>query len=159
MGASHNHIKSGALGNAAGFSFFPTKNLGAAGDGGMLATSDEEILDKVKILRAHGSKITYEHDVVGYNSRLDEIQAAILRVKLKHLPKPFHKVSRSLTVSDVVSGASEESRIIPLDDLEKKAIEMALLKYHGNISITAKKLAIGQATLYRKVKKYGLAVD
>lgn len=80
------------------------------------------------------------------------------QVKLKHLPKPFHKVSRSLSVSDVASGASEESRIIPLDDLEKKAIEMALLKYHGNITITAKKLEIGQATLYRKVKKYGLVV-
>jgi dTDP-4-amino-4,6-dideoxygalactose transaminase len=75
----------GALGTAATFSFFPSKNLGAFGDGGMITTSDEQVAERARTLRFHGShdKVTYEQ--VGYNSRLDELQAAILRVQLPHL--------------------------------------------------------------------------
>ncbi|HEY3865237.1 MAG TPA: DegT/DnrJ/EryC1/StrS family aminotransferase [Solirubrobacteraceae bacterium] len=75
----------GALGTAATFSFFPSKNLGAFGDGGMITTSDEAVAEHARTLRFHGShdKVTYE--LLGYNSRLDELQAAILRVQLPHL--------------------------------------------------------------------------
>ena len=75
----------GALGTAATFSFFPSKNLGCFGDGGAITTSDREVADRARMLRFHGSwdKVAYEH--VGYNSRLDELQAAILRVQLPHL--------------------------------------------------------------------------
>lgn len=75
----------GALGTAATWSFFPSKNLGGMGDGGMITTSDEQLAERARTLRFHGShdKVTYEQ--VGYNSRLDELQAAILRVQLPHL--------------------------------------------------------------------------
>ena len=75
----------GALGTAATFSFFPSKNLGCFGDGGIITTSDEQIAERARTLRFHGShdKVTYEQ--IGYNSRLDELQAAVLRVQLPHL--------------------------------------------------------------------------
>ncbi len=79
-------------------------------------------------------------------------------VKLKYLPKQLQKVTRAISYKDMTPQVSvaEEGKIIPLDDLERNAIEMALMKYQGNIAVAAKKLKIGQATLYRKVKKYGL---
>ena len=75
----------GQLGHAAGFSFYPGKNLGAFGDGGAITTDDDELADKVRMLGNYGSKVKYQHDTVGYNSRLDPIQAAMLSVKLRKL--------------------------------------------------------------------------
>jgi len=77
----------GGIGDFSGFSFFPTKNLGAAGEGGMITTNNEKLIEEIKVLRVHGMKVRYEHEMIGYNSRLDEIQCAVLRVKLKSLPE------------------------------------------------------------------------
>ena len=85
FGASINGHQTGSLGISAGYSFFPSKNLGCYGDGGLVATSSDEVAAKVRMLRNHGSEVRYYHDVIGYNSRLDEIQATILRVKLRHI--------------------------------------------------------------------------
>lgn len=85
FGASINGKQTGAIGHAAGFSFFPSKNLGAFGDGGLVVTNSDETAKKLKMLHNHGSDVRYYHDVIGYNSRLDEMQAVILRAKLKRI--------------------------------------------------------------------------
>lgn len=84
-GARYKGKRVGGLGNAAGFSFYPGKNLGAFGDGGVVTTNDPIIAERVRRLSNYGSLIKYSHEVKGFNSRLDEIQAAFLRVKLRHL--------------------------------------------------------------------------
>ncbi len=85
IGAEYRGRRAGSLGDAGCFSFYPTKNLGGIGDGGMITTSSKRLDGLLRILRVHGSHRRYYHRVVGVNSRLDEIQAAVLRVKLKYL--------------------------------------------------------------------------
>ena len=84
-GAGYKKGMCGGLGTASAFSFYPTKNLGALGDGGAVATNDPEVADRVTLLRNYGKEDRYRHGIVGFNSRLDEIQAAVLRAKLAHL--------------------------------------------------------------------------
>lgn len=85
IGAKYNGKSVGSIGRLGCFSFYPTKNLGADGDGGMIVTNDEGLAKKLKMLRVHGIEKRYYHDLHGFNSRLDELQAAVLRVKLPHL--------------------------------------------------------------------------
>jgi len=84
-GACYNGKRLGGHGDAVAWSFYPGKNLGALGDGGAVTTNDAEIADRIRVLRNYGSRVKYENEVKGYNSRLDPVQAAVLRVKLKYL--------------------------------------------------------------------------
>lgn len=85
FGASVDGRQTGSFGDAAGYSFFPSKNLGCYGDGGLVVTNCDKAAAKIKQYRNHGSEVRYYHDVVGYNSRLDELQAVVLRAKLKRI--------------------------------------------------------------------------
>ncbi len=85
IGSEYKGRKAGTIGDYGCFSFFPTKNLGGAGDGGLITAKNPEDFERVKVMRVHGSKVKYHHDFVGINSRLDALQAAVLGVKLKYL--------------------------------------------------------------------------
>ena len=87
FGASIDGKQTGSMGNAAGYSFFPSKNLGAFGDGGLVGTNSDATAEMLRQLRNHGSKVRYYHDVVGFNSRLDDMQAVVLRAKLKRIDR------------------------------------------------------------------------
>lgn len=84
-GARHRGVRIGAHGDIVAWSFYPGKNLGAMGDGGAITTNDRALAEKVRLLRNYGSPVKYQHVAIGFNSRLDEVQAAVLRVKLRHL--------------------------------------------------------------------------
>jgi len=85
FGAAYQNRMTGTIGEFGCFSFFPSKNLGCYGDGGMVTTNSSELAEQLRILRNHGSKVRYHHSVIGFNSRLDEIQAVVLRAKLKRI--------------------------------------------------------------------------
>ena len=93
FGASIDGKQTGSTCHAAGYSFFPSKNLGAFGDGGLVVTNSDETAKMLKMLRNHGSDVRYYHDVIGYNSRLDDMQAVVLRAKLKRIDQ-YNKARR-----------------------------------------------------------------
>src|SRR6185436_19586613 len=84
-GARYKGRRAGSLGDAAAFSFYPGKNLGALGDGGAITTDDDALAERLRLLHNYGSRVKYTHEIECYNSRLDELQAAFLRVKLRRL--------------------------------------------------------------------------
>ncbi len=104
FGAVADNKQTGAFGDAGCFSFFPSKNLGAYGDGGLFTTNSDELAERFLLLKSHGSKVRNQHDIVGWNSRLDEIQAAILRIKLKYIDKLNQQ---RITVADQYSNLLE----------------------------------------------------
>lgn len=120
IGAEYKGKKIGSIGNAGCFSFFPTKNLGCYGDGGLIVTNDDIVAEKIKLLRTHGSKEKYLHSQIGYNSRLDEIQAAVLRVKLRYIDKwNDARKKKAKMYNDMLNGRVEK---IPKMDDEKKNV-------------------------------------
>lgn len=121
-GALYNGKKIGGIGDAAGFSFYPGKNLGALGDAGAVVTNDKELADKVRALGNYGSDYKYHHIYMGNNSRLDEMQAAFLRIKLKNLDRWTE--NRRNTAKIYMEGIQNENVILP------KELDYAKHVYH-----------------------------
>jgi dTDP-4-amino-4,6-dideoxygalactose transaminase len=107
---SEEWLAAGALGDAGAFSFFPTKNLGGFGDGGLVTTSDEAFAERIFKLRVHGGRQMYHHEMVGTNSRLDALQAAVLRVKLPHLGRWARERQSNAALYDEILGGMDEVR-------------------------------------------------
>jgi dTDP-4-amino-4,6-dideoxygalactose transaminase len=123
FGATWNGTPAGALGDAAAFSFYPTKNLSAMGDAGLVTTHSAAIDDHARILRAHGMRRRYYHDEIGWNSRLDSLQAAVLEVKLRYLPQGNQK-RRTLAArydqlfrsANLAAPSTAEGIVLPITD-------------------------------------------
>ena len=113
-GARHRNRRIGGHGDAVGWSFYPGKNLGALGDGGAITTNDPKIAARLRLLRNYGSNVKYHHQVIGFNSRLDEIQAAVLRVKLLGLEDDNrHRASIARAYTEGLAGADIRLPVVP----------------------------------------------
>ena len=110
-GARYKGQRIGGLGHAAGFSFYPGKNLGALGDGGAVTTNDDALADRMRVLRNYGSQIKYHNEVKGFNARLDELQAALLREKLKYLDQ--WNARRTQIATAYIQGLGKMDLIVP----------------------------------------------
>lgn len=154
FGASYKKRKAGTLGDLGAFSFFPSKNLGAFGDGGLIAGNNPELIKAIKILRNHGQAKQYKADYIGFNSRLDSIQAAVLLTKLKYIDK-FNrlrikiaaKYNRALKgikqvqtpkLSSIKRQASSAEHVYHLYTLKVPGRRNELLKYLNSKNIAAR---------------------
>jgi dTDP-4-amino-4,6-dideoxygalactose transaminase len=123
FGATWNDIPAGSLGDAAAFSFYPTKNLSAFGDAGLVTTNRADLEDRARILRAHGMRVRYVHEEIGWNSRLDSIQAAVLEVKLRYLPEWTQQrrdraalYDRLFTAAGLAAASTTDGIVLPVTD-------------------------------------------
>jgi dTDP-4-amino-4,6-dideoxygalactose transaminase len=129
-GADHNGRKVGGLGHLGCFSFYPTKNLGACGDGGMVVTNNEEMANKLKMLRNYGLKGKNHKEIMGQNSRLDEVQAAILRAKLKHLDRWNER--RRMIANQYSSYLEDTDLILPIEkEYAKHAYHLYVVQHEN----------------------------
>lgn len=131
FGARYRGRRCGALGDAGCFSFYPSKNLGAFGDAGMIVTDDDKLAEAVRVTRNHGSSRRYHHDSLGYNSRLDELQAALLRVKLERVDE-FNRLRRRHAAS-YRALLENEDLTLPMPDAEHVYHQFTIRSPHRDI--------------------------
>jgi dTDP-4-amino-4,6-dideoxygalactose transaminase len=164
IGATWRGRPVGSIGDAGCLSFFPSKNLGCFGDGGMVVTNRADVHERVEMLRRHGGRVKYHHEVLGVNSRLDELQAAILRVKFQHLPE-WSKLRReaALTYNALLATQadiqcphelSEQGPVVPDAGTTGLPVECVYHQYtvlvedRDGVSASLKEQNIGHAVYY-----------
>jgi len=143
FGADIGGRKTGAMGDVAAFSFFPSKNLGCYGDGGMVTTQSDAMAEKLRMLRNHGSKVRYYHDIIGYNSRLDELQAVVLRAKMPLIDQ--YNQERRRVAHRYNAGLAGLNVQTPFED------GVGLHVYHQYTLLTDDRAAIQQALTEQKI--------
>jgi len=159
FGATYNGKKVGTLGDCGCFSFFPSKNLAGYGDGGMIITGNNDLAEKLKLFRNHGSETRYHHRILGYNSRLDEIQAAVLRIKLKYIDQYNDlRIARAAEYTQQLQGTSLRLPVsvagyrhiyhLYVIETPKRDDLQAFLKSKGVIALTNYPIAIHQQEGY-----------
>jgi len=146
-GARYKGRRVGSLGHAAAFSFYPSKNLGALGDGGAVVTSDSALAEKVRVLRNYGSRVKYHNEVKGFNSRLDELQAALLRVKLAKLDE--WNAQRGLIAAQYSCELREvKGLVLPhVPEWAQPVWHLYVVRHHGRDALQQHLQAAGVGTL------------
>ena len=124
IGAEYRGRRAGSLGDVGCFSFYPTKNLACAGDGGMLTTNDDQLADRLRLLRGHGMRPRYYHSEVGINSRLDSLQAAVLNVKLPHLERwtQLRQLNAQRYLGLLVAAGLDRWLVLPQSGAERRHV-------------------------------------
>jgi dTDP-4-amino-4,6-dideoxygalactose transaminase len=150
IGAEYNERRAGSVGHYGCFSFFPSKNLGAAGDGGMVVTNDAQRAEKLKVVRAHGSKPKYHHKVIGGNFRLDAIQAAVVSAKLPHLDHWTAARQRNAQRYDQLFRASGAPVEIPVVSANRHIFNQYVIRVQGRNELQAhlQKNGVGTEVYY-----------
>ena len=165
-GALYKNRPAGGIGHLAAFSFYPTKNLGAYGDGGMITTNDTDLYNKLILLRNYGQKDRYSYNIAGYNSRLDEIQAAILRIKLKYLSEWVEKRQKIANIYDIglsdinlfktrIDNSSTHAYHLYVISVEKRDVLQAHLKDNGVETLIHYPVPLHKQKAFEKTKVYG----
>ena len=132
IGAAYHSRPAGSWGLVGCFSFYPTKNLGGMGDGGMMTSGDEEMADRLRLFAGHGMRPRYYHQVVGINSRLDTFQAAVLRVKLRHLGDAVEKRS---AIAERYNGLLKDHQLVSEDQLTLPFVDPSAFHVWNQYSI------------------------
>lgn len=145
-GARYKGKRIGAHGDAVAWSFYPGKNLGALGDGGAVTTDDAEIADRIRVLRNYGSRVKYVNEIQGYNSRLDPLQAAVLRVKLQHLDSWNSR--RSIVANQYLEGLSDTGLTLPhVPEWADPAWHLFVVRHHQRDALQQRLHEAGIGTL------------
>ena len=169
IGARYKGRRAGSIGHAGCFSFVPAKNLGGYGDGGMVVTNDERLRDRIELLRNHGSSRKYYHDAIGYNSRLDSLQAAMLRVKLRRIDEwnairfdRAHRYSALLDGSRIIipeerAGTQPVYHLYVIRTRERDALQ-AYLKQEGIETLIHYPVPVHQQHAYAHLPSFPLPI-
>ena len=149
LGAMYRGRRTGAIGHVGCLSFFPSKNLGGYGDGGMVVTSDAAVAERVRMLRTHGWREKYDPEVLGYNSRLDEMQAAVLRVKLRHLDAwNAERARRARLYAQAFVGTNLRTPVEPTDATHVHHLYVVGVPQRASMERALKERGIATAVYY-----------